>query len=431
MKRNHNKICQLCTLLSALMPCAVIAADISNERYDFRGFATIGATMGGDENLGFLRDNSHNPIFEEKLTLRSDTKLGLQFDYQLSDTLSLGTQIVFRDRLKQSANESLEWAYLSYDPNDDLQFRIGRIGLDSFMLSEIQNIGFSYDWSTAPIEFYSGIRFYSLNGADLALKTHTDNGIISAKFYVGNTATTTPYNNRLAKFKVKLAFGAILEWETNHWKFRSSYSNIDIHPNVNRDYHLDLLYDSLKLLETSGWPEAGLAANNTLIDRRPFQKYSIGAQYSNENWLIATESAYVDIDFSAIAPVRQHYASFNYNVGKISIGTQFGLIQTTKTIKPLAPIPASIQTLSMLNPDFNTFVNIITDAFNNSIQSGNSKQHSMGLGLYWLYKHNIGVKFQWDRYWVKPDGVRLWSVRNLPMKDAQLDTYSVRVNYVF
>lgn len=59
--------------------------------------------------------------------------------------------MVGRDRLDNTFENSVEWAFLKGRLFPKLIVRAGRLGVDVFMLSEYRNIGFAYPWVRPPV----------------------------------------------------------------------------------------------------------------------------------------------------------------------------------------------------------------------------------------------------------------------------------------
>ena len=113
----------------------------------FNAFATLAATRGNDSVLGFLRDISHEEASTDgDLKVTVDSLLGLQIGSSLTSKLDWTVQAVLRDRPKQSLDQSIEWAFLRYMANESTTLRLGRMGVDIFMLSDYRNVGYAYHW---------------------------------------------------------------------------------------------------------------------------------------------------------------------------------------------------------------------------------------------------------------------------------------------
>jgi len=174
----------------------VVKGDAPSNFNDYRApaFVTDYAQAGVYENNGW--------------SIKPDSRLGLQGTATFNPQFSLTGQVVSRGAHDGKAN--LEWAYGSYNINDQLTFQFGRKRLPLFYYSETQDVGFSYPWVHLPSGQY-GWEIVNYNGANLlyqgqwanwssslnvfaGAETRTDNGFW--KIYNGkNTRTDSKWSN--------------------------------------------------------------------------------------------------------------------------------------------------------------------------------------------------------------------------------------------
>ena len=60
-----------------------------------------------------------------------------------------------------------DWAFASYSFSDQVQVRIGKIKLPTFLVSDFIEVGYSYPWIRPPQEVYTGNPITSIVGGDL------------------------------------------------------------------------------------------------------------------------------------------------------------------------------------------------------------------------------------------------------------------------
>ncbi len=133
----------------------------STEMVDVRGFGTLSGAYSDSESLAFRRDMTQEGKAKQ-FSLKQDSLLGLQTDIYLSDALKASVQIVGKDRINNSLDESITWANVSYDFNNEWNLRAGRIGSDLTLIGDVGNIGYVYDWVRPPSDFYSCNQFNQL-----------------------------------------------------------------------------------------------------------------------------------------------------------------------------------------------------------------------------------------------------------------------------
>lgn len=122
--------------------------DELTSRLDINGFATASLAkanepVGGPENIS---DNAWNS--------QSDNIMGLQLSFAMNEKASYTVQMVSKHSADTHAVKT-EWSYLSYQLNNKLRFRAGRIRIPYYMLSESVEVGYSYNWIRPPTEIYA------------------------------------------------------------------------------------------------------------------------------------------------------------------------------------------------------------------------------------------------------------------------------------
>ena len=120
----------------------------------YRGFASIvgGSTLSSDEALYG---------YEDTLNFRNDSLMALQMDATLDSELSATMQIMSRGA--ESYDPVVEWAYLTYKFNDQLQLSAGRIRIPFYRYSDFMDVRYTYNWLMVPQTVY-GFNFPGYDG---------------------------------------------------------------------------------------------------------------------------------------------------------------------------------------------------------------------------------------------------------------------------
>jgi hypothetical protein len=141
--------------------------------YHLNAFGTLGATYLGGEDEG--RGYGINGQTTDSWRGDQLSKLGGQIQYGLTDTISATAQVSAK-AAKDSWEANLEWAYLSWQANNQLMVRAGRLRTPVYMYSESLDVGFSYPWLRLPDEVYSQIQLSNYEGVDLVFTQPTSYG---------------------------------------------------------------------------------------------------------------------------------------------------------------------------------------------------------------------------------------------------------------
>lgn len=380
---------------------------------DIRGFATIGAVKHDSQDLRFRRDISFEAEESNNWSFTQDTTIGIQVDKKLSDQWNISGQAVYKKRLENSLNRSIEWAYLHYNPGagSPYSIRFGRIGTDVFMLSDYRNVGYAYPWVRPPMEFYGQLAFYHIDGGEIRYSTFLDDTFFQARLAAGVTE-----NNFIEKeilFQVSPIITASLLWEKENWRFHlgSALVRLDSSPSI-----YDPLIYQLNIIEPL-WPEAAEIKNRLDLQGKEFHYYSAGISYDSSDWFFQTELNFVGTQNNIITPSKSAYISLGYRFSDLLIYSLAAFTDNTEQIYQVPDTPPALLPVQAL----------IQDSFN---QTG-LNQKSLSIGARWDISSNIALKAQWDRAWVKPHGSGLWAIDTTINKKEQVDIISINLNYLF
>jgi hypothetical protein len=120
-------------------------AGTANAEITLNGFATIGA--------GQVLSGNSLYDYDDTIDYKPDSLVGLQVSSDLGNGLGVTTQIISRGSDEWDA--SFEWAYISYDVNDDWRFLFGRQRAPQKIYSDFVDVGYAYPWITPPRGLYS------------------------------------------------------------------------------------------------------------------------------------------------------------------------------------------------------------------------------------------------------------------------------------
>ncbi len=154
------------------------------------GFASInaGRVLSGDgvPQFGtpatFLADYPIVSAYEEEWDLDPESLFGVQISADLSDGLSATAQVVAR-----GANEwdpEFEWAYISYEINDEVTIQAGKKRLPLFYYSDFYDVGYAYVWMRAPADNYTW-QIFNYTGLNVLYTTDVGDWSVVTNLYTG------------------------------------------------------------------------------------------------------------------------------------------------------------------------------------------------------------------------------------------------------
>lgn len=261
-----------------LLPLAICLASapvfaLEQGEYRLNYFGSVGITHLGGEDQG----RSYGVSGQTTDSWRGDqlSKFGAQLTYGLTDTLGVTLQATAKP-LQDEWQANLEWAYLSWQANDQLMVRAGRLRSPVYMYSESLDVGFSYPWLRLPDEVYSQVQLSNYEGADVVYTLPLSYGSVTFQVAAGQAKNRDyfAYDDLFSIDYGKL-FGANVSLATNDYgTFRVGYVEADISTTIDGVVNAFGTPTYLQLLELKK-------------DKGKFT--SIGYQYDNGTWLTANE----------------------------------------------------------------------------------------------------------------------------------------------
>lgn len=156
----------------------VAAAELFDGRATLRGFGTLGLTHNSSGDAGYIRDISQPDGPAGTWSAHVDSRLGLQLDWRIHDQLTAVVQGLSRYNYEGRYDPELSWAFLRYSPDPAVQLRLGRIGLDTYMLADSRDVGYSYLWARPPVDYYGNRHISHIDGGDITVIRPFGSGLL-------------------------------------------------------------------------------------------------------------------------------------------------------------------------------------------------------------------------------------------------------------
>jgi hypothetical protein len=155
------------SVLAALMALPhAQAAIVDDGKLSISGFGTIGVAKSDTDKAQFVRYNQAEGV-ADGWRLGLDTNLGLQSTYQFTDQLSATAQVLTRQNTSPTFTTELTWAFVKYRATDELNVRVGRVQLPTFLISDYQNVGYANTMMRPPVELYGQVPLEGTDGVDV------------------------------------------------------------------------------------------------------------------------------------------------------------------------------------------------------------------------------------------------------------------------
>lgn len=369
--------------------------EISNR---FSGFATFGLVTNDNADLHFRRDVTQNHGSRDgDIEWRTDSLLGLQWQTQWSYQWETTAQIILKDRLNNNVNESIEWAFVRYRPVDGLDFRVGRVGTDIFMLSDYRQVGYTLPWVRPPHDTYGILSFYHFDGADVNKRFDINDGTLNIKAFYGKSDNEFPLVADETK-KYRLIFeggGTSFSWERNEWKLRYSYADVEVQNN-----NANPLIDAL-INVSPFWPEANDWAERFTTKSKHFKYNQFSVAYDNNSWFVQSEFTRLNSDAPIISSSRHFYISAGVRVDKFTFYALSGYVHCVQA-------PLHISTPEALPPNIRQQLNGLAYATEQAFNGARASQHSVSIGTRWDFASKMALKLQLEEFNIDKYGDSLW-----------------------
>lgn len=270
----------LILFLSALAQGAEARANALSERLALSGFGTFALIQSDNDQAGFVRDIGQPKGANEGVSVRTDSRLGLQASLNITRELDIVAQGLSQYRDTDDFSPELMLAFMRYSPDPELQWRLGRLGWDVDLMSDSRYVGYAYPWIRPPVEHFGILQLTYIDGADVTLKRPLWNGLSWARFFVGHSESRLHLEHDLyADIEADRIFGGHLNHETGAWHFRAGYTRIDAEPGFGGE--------RVEAFERA----TGLVADdffNEMLGFGDLRLYSLGASYDPGTFQLQT-----------------------------------------------------------------------------------------------------------------------------------------------
>jgi hypothetical protein len=190
------------------------------------GYGTIGGTLTSDGNFAYRHDSTEFIGATNQLDIGVDSRLGVQAVLEYGDSLSVTAQEVFKRRGSSNFDPGTEWFYAQYSFTPYVDVRLGRVAIDTFLLSDSINVGYAAIWFNAPNEIYASEPFKFLDGAQGHWATYLGDVKVKLEGAFGQSSVNLIVGGQTVIQSAKNAANAALSIEYRNWLLRVAYTDI-------------------------------------------------------------------------------------------------------------------------------------------------------------------------------------------------------------
>ncbi len=391
------------SLVTAILSTFALSAQaLDGPTITMSGFGTAALTMTDTDLAEFIRPNQSNGVGKSPRT-GVDSNLGLQATAKFSDRLSFTVQGLVRKVAKDSYGAELAWAFAKFKATDEVDIRVGRIGLPVYMISDFRNVGYANTMIRPPAEVYRQVNGGALEGIDVIWQHTFGDTTLTSQFGYGNATTRSPGNSTV-KFHPATALHIIAEHEPFTFRFGRADAKFSVENNAPLN----------GLLATLNSVGLGAVARDLKVTDCDGSFTSVGMTMDYKNFLIQAEYAVRKTDTRVVMDTTSYYAMLGYRVGKFTPYYYYGNTKQD-TPRTYAGLPTT-GPLAALTAGVNSVVK-------SALQSTNA------VGVRWDFHKSAALKVQIDH--ISPrDGAGAF-VNVKPGFSGPVNVYAAGIDFVF
>jgi len=335
------------------------------------GFASIVAGQDTD-NKAFI-----NSPYTDEIDFKPESKFALQVSADLSQGLSATAQIIARGA--NDFDAEFEWAYLSYELNDNHTIRAGKLRLPFYKYSDYLDVGYAYPWIRPPRAMYS-LTFSTYEGLSLLSNFTLSDWDIASNLIYGNVEDTFFETTSPTEGQLKDIYGINFQVSKDWFSAYIAYVATDVFIPTSSIESVAQISDAVS-------PGSGTQIS---LDSDYGDFLGLGFTIDYHNWLLNTEWSKIAIEESLTLDNEQWYVSLAYRFDNVM---PYVTYQTTETKRKTANISDSAIPVQIhpAQPSLNNFLQSVLDG-------QMFEYNAYTIGVKYDFHDSAALKFEYNRY---------------------------------
>ncbi len=344
----------------------------ANDKATFSGFARLVAGSTFDE------DKSYEG-YDDDFDFRPDSIIGLQLDYQISDTLSATAQVI--GTRQPFDNDGLEWLYLDYRPGAAWSFKFGQLRTPFFSYSDVKDVGYAYHWIKPPTEVYASFFFSHFDGVEASYHNVSEHLTWKLEGYLGRYSEEVEYEGGLIDTEIDKYGGLIASVDLTPFSARVAYSRGEVYL-----AEQNILQLEAALLQLGQFDAAKAISFDDVIEY-----WQVGLAYEQFDYFVRAEWISVLHDLKLLADLESYYVSAGHQLDDLLFHFTFAHSSASKNgAFPELSLPAT--------PDFLPLI-LIYQAIESTVLS--PEQNAFTLGVRWDFREDMAFKTEVKHFKIK------------------------------
>jgi hypothetical protein len=383
------------------------AGTMDDGNLSISGFGTLGVAKSDTDQAQFARYNQAEGV-KDKAKIGLDSNLGLQATYKINDWLSGTAQVLTRKNTSPTFTTDLTWAFLKAKINDEVNVRVGRVVLPTFLISDYQNVGYANTMMRPPIEMYGQAPIENVDGADVNYQHAFGDFNFTTQAFVGvsrGKLFIPTAGGAVATYRAP-AYGISFTGEYGPFLVRVGHAQADLKSN-----DIGPINGLTATLGAVGFKQLGA---DIAVSGKKIGFTSLGATMDWNNIVVQTEYAQRRAKDPVYIPdTNAWYAMAGYRIGKVL--PYYAHASYTDAGHSVTP-PATFPKTGVLGA---TVYGLLQSA----------EQTSDLVGVRWDFAKSLALKVQVDRVKPKAKGGSL--IFQSPTFNGDVTVVGVALDFVF
>ncbi|RTZ16222.1 hypothetical protein EJ063_09200 [Vibrio aquaticus] len=356
----------------------------------------------------------------------------MQLDGQFNRHWSFTTQLLLDKSVSYDLDELTEFAFVRYSPNASWDFRVGRIGVNTYAAANSRHIDYAHLWVRPPQELYGSIVFNALDGIGATYYSNNPNFNWKASLEFGQNQERgeTPLNSEAYSTDLEEVLSLSFEVDNHPWKWQLSYAYIGS-LTVNHGDQIKAIQNGLSALATNPaistfFPlisaEALSAQEAFTIDEEQIDYLQAAIIYFDGQWTMQAELFNIDAEKGSIPQGYGGYALLGHTFDSLTPYAIYGHFKSDTSPFKLT------QDWSVAGSD----AALLQQGVESGINSVRIDQETYSIGVRWDFSPSMAIKAQFDHVNIHPYGYGLWS-SSLDHLDSttKVQVFSLNMNFIF
>lgn len=411
-------------LISTLLCCVVAGVNaqaFDQNRWQVRGFGTVGIARSESNHLAFQNDLKQTASISDSWTAKLDTVVGAQLRGELTSSTDLVVQVVVKERRENNLDNLFRFAYLDIELTPNLGLRLGRNQHDIHFVSDTRDVSYSYLWVRPVSEYYDEHFVDYYDGVDLSYQFQTDSGVLTTRVMggkmdvmMGVDLTPEPFMFAYDPF-VGIKFG----YQQGDLAFNLGYLRAEIGDSPRL---LSLFAAAWASVPTSVVSSSSRLASSYDINGADVEYYSGGVSWQPGNWQVQAEAGKFYMPKVMGMRTLAGYLSVGYKWR--SLTPYMVLSRIYDRIDPLGFEQEDIQAMPVA-------VQALAQVANTVYRSLGPSQSSIAAGLRWDFHPKMALKAQWNAVSVDANGYQMWlSESNQAPNGDDFNMYALTLDFL-